>query len=225
MADRKLHPWDETPSQGEKLLPAHVYARERDWPGYFRALAHLPARDTLLRAIELFEQERPAESLHAVDVGCGDGRDVAELLRRGWRVTAIDGHPEAIERLLSRNDLVNADRLTTRLETFENLVIPKADLVNASFALPFCAPDRFGSLWNQIVGALSTGGRFAGQLFGNQDDWALLPDRTHHTPEQAQALLAGFEVEFWQEENRASRVDPAAHPKHWHVYHIVARKK
>ena len=31
----------------------------------------------------------------------GTGRDTAELLRRGWRVVAIDREPEAIDRLLA----------------------------------------------------------------------------------------------------------------------------
>ncbi|MEJ1932020.1 class I SAM-dependent methyltransferase [Nostoc sp. NIES-2111] len=34
----------------------------------------------------------------AVDLGCGDGRDTVELLRRGWRVLGIDGAQEAIAR-------------------------------------------------------------------------------------------------------------------------------
>src|SRR5262245_27152228 len=194
MSDRPLHPWDDRPSQGEKLLPAHVYARERDWPQYFRALAHLPARETLTRAIALFESEGKADR-HAVDVGCGDGRDVVELLRRGWRVTAIDGHPEAFERLVSRPDLPHQDRLMTVQAAFEGLKLPKADLVNASFALPFCAPAHFPALWQQVVGSLGRGGRFAGQLFGDRDDWASMPDRTHHSADQIRALLSGFELE------------------------------
>jgi hypothetical protein len=38
-------------------------------------------------------------------------------------------------------------------------------------------------------------------------------------------LLEGFEVEHWTEEERESRVDPASHPKRWHVFHVVARRR
>ncbi|MGQ9869558.1 hypothetical protein [Leptodesmis sp.] len=41
----------------------------------------------------------------AVDLGCGDGRDTVELLRRDWQVLAIDGEPQAIARLLERPDI------------------------------------------------------------------------------------------------------------------------
>ena len=40
----------------------------------------------------------PADAL-AIDLGCGDGRDVVEILRRGWRVVAVDAEPEALRQL------------------------------------------------------------------------------------------------------------------------------
>lgn len=224
MAETKANPWDEVTAPGEKLLPAHVYARNRDWHGYFRSVAHLGPRETLLKAVAAFEAEGP-RIRHAIDLGCGDGRDTAELLRRGWRVTAIDNNAEGLDRLRRRNDLVNVDRLATRLEDFESLQLPPADLVNASFSIPFCPPEHFERLWAQVVGTLPPGGRFAGQLFGDKDDWAGMPDRTLHTPAQVSDLLREFEIEHWQEENRDSVVDPTAHPKRWHVFHLVARKK
>lgn len=206
-------------------LPAHVYAGTRDWDGYSRSLAHLGPRETLLFALARFDVEGPARSRHAIDLGCGDGRDTAELLRRGWTVEAIDGHEGSIRRLLARPELTHRERLTARVAGFEGLTLGRADLVNASFSLPFCPPAHFAALWSQVVGALPSGGRFAGQFFGDKDDWAGLPDRTHHTVEQVRDLLGGFEVEHWQEEARDSRVDPAKYPKRWHVFHVVARKR
>lgn len=222
MTAAKANPWNEAPPPG--LKPAHVYARDRDWPGYFRALAHLGPRETVLKAIAAFDAE-PSAARFAVDVGCGDGRDTAELLRRGWRVLALDASEEGLARLRRRHDLVHADRLEARVAAFESMDLPSCDMVVASFALPFCPPSAFPSVWARVVAAIRPGGRFAGQLFGDGDDWVSLGDRTHHTPEQAAALFAGFDLEHWQEEKRDSSVDPAAHPKRWHVYHIVARKK
>jgi trans-aconitate methyltransferase len=49
--------------------------------------------------------EGKGRDFFAVDLGCGAGRDTAELLRRGWRVLAIDAEAEAIRRLLERRDL------------------------------------------------------------------------------------------------------------------------
>jgi tellurite methyltransferase len=220
------NPWDESLAPGETLLPAHVYAARRDWHGYYRALAHLPARDTLCKALSLFDsnpESMPARL--AVDLGCGDGRDTVELLRRGWRVLAIDSSEEGLERLRKRNDLEHPERLETRLANMAEVELPPCDLVCASFSLPFCSPDEFTRVWAQIRMSLRSGGRFAGQLFGDRDDWAGLSDRTHHSEDEARALFKGFEIEMWQTEERESAVDPINHPKHWHVYHIVARRQ
>jgi SAM-dependent methyltransferase len=220
------NPWNETPAPGETILPAHVYAQHRDWHGYFRALAHLGPRDTLLHALRAFDAEPSSDAPRfAIDLGCGDGRDTAELLRRGWRVLALDASEEGLDRLRRRADLVHPERLETRLARFEDLTLPECDLLVASFSLPFCPPACFPRLWAQVRAAIRPGGRFAGQLFGDQDDWASLPDRTHHTPDQARALFEGFDLERFDEERRASSVDPVNHPKRWHVYHIVARKR
>jgi hypothetical protein len=67
-------------------------------------------------------------------------------------------------------------------------------------------------------------GRFAGQFFGMSDDWATLPDRTHHSEEEIRnTLLAGFDIEFWQEENRPTT--NTDHPKYWHLFHVVACRR
>jgi SAM-dependent methyltransferase len=226
MTERKLHPWDELPRSGEKLRPAHVYASQRDWPGYFAAVAGKPARETCLKALELFAQEAPADATslpHAIDLGCGEGRDSIALLNRGWRVTAIDGHPEAFERLLSRPDLPHKDRLSTILAPFESLELSPATFINASFAIPFCEPAAFPRMWSLIVEAILPGGRFAGQFFGERDTWASLPDRSHHTHDQVRELLAKFTVEEFREEESEGN-DAHGKPKHWHVFHVVARR-
>ena len=71
-------------------------------------------------------------------------------------------------------------------------------------------------------GPWSPGGRFAGQLFGDRDTWAALPDRTHHTRIQAEKLLLGMDVEMFKEDEKDA-ADSEGNDKHWHVYHIVAK--
>ena len=206
-------------------LPAQAYAAQRDWPGYFEAVAGKPPRETLLLALDRFDHE-PASLARriAVDLGCGEGRDTAELLRRGWRVLAIDGHPDALRRLLERPGLPHRDRLRTLLAPFEGLTVPACNLVNASFSLPFCPPHAFDALWSSIVDAIRPGGRFAGQLFGDRDTWASLPDRSHQTREQALAMLDPFELERFDEDDKPGS-DACGTPKRWHVFHVVARKR
>lgn len=239
-AGRALQSWDELKDEAGavKLQPAHVYANQRDWPGYFAAVASAPARETLVAAIEaagaagaVTSDEGEAGGAGspplAIDVGCGEGRDTIALLRAGYRVLAIDGHPAAFERLESRPDLTAElrGRLTVRLAALEGLELARgaARIVNVSYTLPFCLPAAFAALWEQLTAAIAPGGYFAGQMFGDRDSWAGLPDRTHHTRAQVDALLAGFDVLSLREEEKTGK-DLEQNTKHWHVFHIVARK-
>ncbi|HIK40432.1 trans-aconitate 2-methyltransferase, partial [Thermoleptolyngbya sp. M55_K2018_002] len=77
---------------------------ETRWQQYYQAVEGRPPRTTLTRALDSIAQDPNPLPRFAVDLGCGDGRDTVELLRRGWRVLAIDGEPEAIARLRQRND-------------------------------------------------------------------------------------------------------------------------
>jgi SAM-dependent methyltransferase len=193
------------------------------WQQYYSAVAGRPPRDTLLNALDRFDAEPTDAPRLAIDLGCGEGRDTVEILRRGWRVLAIDATAAAIDRLVNRPDLPHPDHLETQVERFETIALPSAALINASFCLPFCPPDAFPQLWQQIFSALEAGGRFAGHLFGDRDAWATIPEHTHHTRQQIEALLQPFEVEMLNEEETDGKT-ALGEPKHWHIFHIVARK-
>lgn len=181
----------------------------------------------------------PATVGVALDLACGEGRDTIELLRRHWCVLAVDGHPEAIARLRARVPEDLQAYLRAGIETFEDLPLPPGmfDLVNASFALPHCPKDAFAGLWSRLVasirgpgesGASPRGGRFAGQFFGVEDSFARQPEpgieRIFHTRTEVERLLVPFELERFEEINRPGR-DAFGQPKHWHVFHVVARKR
>lgn len=195
------------------------------WSDYYKAVEGRPPRDTLLAALERFEAAPAIDhSRFAIDLGCGEGRDTIEILRRGWRVLGIDSNPEAIERLLGREDLPNIEHLQTCVAKFEEAQWPEADLVNASFCLPFCSPESFPQLWSKIVDSLVPGGRFSGQLFGERDSWATIYGRTHHTRAEVEAMLQPFEIEMLNEEEHDG-FTAVGQPKHWHIFHIVACKR
>lgn len=210
------------PHDQPKPGAAH-FAAKRDWPGYYDAVAGKGPRETLVDALDRFDAEGLPDAPLAIDLGCGEGRDTVELLKRGWRVLAIDAEQDAFSRLYARPDLCHRDDLRTAVAPFETTPFEPALLVNASFALPFCPPEHFADLWKRLVDAVLPGGRFAGQLFGERDTWAAIPDRTHHTRAQVEALLAPFEIERLDEEERDGE-DAMHNAKHWHIFHVVARK-
>ena len=195
--------------------------REKNWAEYYEATADRAPRGTLLEALARFA---PSDAPHcAVDLGCGDGRDTIELLRRGWSVLAIDSEPAAIARLQARPDIPVDARISCLRQRFEDATWPPADLVIASFSLPLCPPQRFPELWGRIVASLKPGGRFSGQLYGDRDGWAGRPGMTHMSRAATERLLSEMIVELFEEEETDS-VTPRGKPKHWHIFHIVARR-
>lgn len=201
---------------------AKDFSEEEDWPGYFGAVTGKGPRETLVFAIDLFEKEGRKTGL-AVDIAAGEGRDTVELIKRGWSVIAMDNHPEAFPLLWKQVPEELKPNVTTVEADFAGMEIPECDLVNASFALPFCKPEEFPNLWNKIVSAIRSGGRFAGQFFGDSDTWASLPNRTHHSREEVLRLLEGFQIEMMREEEKDDPPD-VRNPKHWQLFHVVARK-
>jgi tellurite methyltransferase len=190
------------------------------WAAYYQQLRDRPPRRTLIAALDAFG-ETPADAL-AIDLGCGDGRDVIEILRRGWRVVAVDAEPEALRQLGERKLPGEITPINARLE---EVPLPIGmQLVNSSFAMPLCEPERFHDLWTRIREELPAGGRFSGQWYGMRDSWVGRPGITFLERDAAQALLDGLDVEMFEEEESDS-VTPRGNPKHWHTFHIVARKR
>ena len=74
-----------------------------EWEEYYESTGDRRHRDTLEKALVRFDKEEAVG--HAVDLGCGNGRDTIELLRRGWSVLAIDAQASAIESLRNRPEL------------------------------------------------------------------------------------------------------------------------
>lgn len=205
------------------------------WTDYLNAVAGLPPRETCLLALDRFDREGAAADRLAVDLGCGEGRDTMEMVRRGWRVMANDTSEDALARVAER--LAEADRagissgaaarVELNHEPFTTLALPRCRFVNASFSIPHCLGHEFGPMWSRIVGAIEPGGRFAGQLFGVRDSWTGATDsvpRTFHSRGEVERLLQAFEVEHLEEIERPGK-NALGEAKYWHVFHIVARKR
>jgi len=209
-------------------MTAEISGKSAKWRSYYEAVSGNPARDTTLLALDKWHEENPSNVGYAIDLACGEGRDTAEFLRRGWRVLAVDSEPAALDWLTARDDLTApAARPQTRsLETLcspmEDAEWEAADIVNASFALPFVPRDRFPGLWDRITGSLRPGGFFAGQIFGPDDDWAS-DSLSIYDRAGVDRLFQGFSFERREEINRAGK-DAHGNAKHWHMFHIVARK-
>ena len=189
-----------------------------EWAEFFAAQAGRPARPTLKRALEL----RGGAPARAIDLGCGEGSDTRFLLQNGWRVLALDGALGVEDRVRAGVSAEMQERLTVERRDFTDIQeLPTADLVYSGFALPFCPPGAFATLWAAIRSCFSPSGYFTGELFGQNDSWSDRGDMNFHDRAQVDELLAGLEVLDIVEEERDGMAFSG--PKHWHVFHIVAR--
>jgi SAM-dependent methyltransferase len=156
----------------------------------------------------------------ALDVGAGAGRDTAYLLDHGWRVTAIDSSPSAID-ALARLARPNLRVVATRAEDF----VPSTyDLVNAQFSLPFILPARFTATVQRLRESVRPGGVIAATFFGKRDEWNVAGTNiTFNTRADIEELFRGWNVIELTEIEEDGHVATGA-PKHWHVHHLIARR-
>jgi tellurite methyltransferase len=185
------------------------------WSDYYEQNEGREPRELLIDVLGSYD--RPGR---AIDLGCGAGIDTLAMLSRGWRVFATDAEREAIDRLRARVPGELAERLETRVSPMEEVELPPADLLFASFSLFFCDPARFPDVWRRIGAALTDGGRFVGELLGNRDTWAPEADMSSFAESQARTLFDGWTIERFDEEEEDG--EACSGPKHWHVFHVVA---
>lgn len=194
------------------------------WQSYYARTGQRPPRRTLLLALDRFDAELISRENHlAIDLGCGNGRDTIEILRRGWLVLAVDQEPKAIDGLLARPDLPNSSHLETLVSRFEDVPLPSADLIYSGFALPLMPKAVFLGVWPRILQALNPGGRISCQLYGEYDSWFGDATITFFSRKEVKALLATLEVEMFEVE-KINTTTPRGKTKHWHIFHIVGRR-
>ena len=135
----------------------------------------------------------------------------------------MDADPRAVA-LLSALPQARLRVVQSAFEDFAFATDGPFDLISAQFALPFIRRDRFAAVFARLKGALAPGGIFAGQFFGVHDQWNT-PDRamTFLTRAETAALLGDLETIALSEEDADGQVADGS-PKHWHVFHILARR-
>lgn len=189
--------------------------RNINWEEFYRITKDHPAWPRLVKAVALLSQAGKA-----LDLGCGAGRDTRYLLAHGFAVTAVDREAASLALL---NDLPT-EHLRLVQSTFESFTFEHYHLINAHFALPFTAKEHFSEVFARLKAALLPGGIFVGQFFGTNDTWNT-PETsmTFLTREQVLNQLTGLEILELDEEDQDGTTANGS-PKHWHVYHIIARK-
>lgn len=188
-----------------------------NWPNFLNATRDSVQHPIVEKAVALFGRRG-----EALDLGCGAGRDTRYLLSQGWRVTAVDREDGAMD-ILARFPQENLRAVQSSIEGFE--YEPEGyDLVSAQFALPFVPRGRFKDAFTRVKASIKPDGIFTGQFFGVHDEWNTPDtDMTFLTRQEVDELLSDFIVLELTEEDRMGSTATGGE-KHWHVFHILARK-
>jgi SAM-dependent methyltransferase len=188
------------------------------WTGYFEQTKNKPPRSLLVRALQ-FEVERN----EAIDLGAGALNDSKYLLDQGFKhVTALD--KDSIAKEIAER--LPKEKFTYVISDFESYDFPasKFDLANAEYALPFIKPEAFEAVFRSIISSIKKNGILVGQLFGDRDEWKNDKNMNFHTLGEVKAILSNLEILYFEEEEK-NKPTAAGKMKHWHVFHIIARKK
>ena len=156
----------------------------------------------------------------AIDLGCGSGNESVYMIKNGIKVLSVDRQ---------LNEKYILDRLTDEEKqktsfmecSFEDIVLPKTDLVTGFFSSPFCSPEKLDILWKKIYDSIRENGFFVGQLFGDRDAWHNVDSINTFSIDRVKAYLKSYTLIKFEEVEYVRESDN----KKWHFYDIIAQKK
>lgn len=144
--------------------------------------------------------------------------------KNGYNVLGID--KEVTESLirgkLTENENSNFKFIQSDFENLDEL--PKMDLVLSLFSLPFCSPDKFYDLWENICNSISEGKYFLGNFFGKNDEWNCKKKMTFMSLEEVKKLFENFEI-LTISEKEYDKPTAMGKMKHWDVIEVFAMYK
>lgn len=152
------------------------------WKEYFENTKGKPTRTLLVKALEYVENRDAA-----IDLGSSALNDSIFLLKEGFnKVIAVD--KESVAKDIA--DHLSSNKFQYVISPLESYEFPTAfNLVNAQYSLPFIDPRHFTSVFQKITNALKEGGIFAGQFFGDRDEWSSNTRMTFHAKDEAMNLI------------------------------------
>lgn len=128
---------------------------------------------TAARHVQDFLLKIEGKGKVAIDLGCGGGHTTEFLLKRGWKVIAVDCSRSALEVLRSRQQDAIASGALTLVEKDINTYTPNepADLVVATDVFPYLDPAQFKETWKKVHDTfIKPEGYLLGNLFYVNDE-------------------------------------------------------
>lgn len=191
-----------------------------NWDKYHKITNNKPPRKNIIKFIDKYKDLTG----NAIDLGCGGGCDTIYLIEHNWNVLSIDSTD--VENII-RNKLSyeKQDKFNFQVQKFEELHLPKCDLIISNNELPFCNKKYFYNMWKEISNSINSNGFFVGNFFGLKDEWNIHENKgTFLSKEDVTELFKDFDIlEF--DEIEKDRSTALGKIKHWHTFEVIARKR
>ncbi len=190
--------------------------KKKDWEEYYEITKNKPPTKLLIEALG-----HVANKSRAIDIGGGALKDTRYLLEQGFDVTVVD----KADLMAKEAEAIKSNKLHYFVSAFSDFDFQKNeyDVASAMYALPFNPPESFDVVFEKIKSSLVKGGVFCGQFFGVRDEWSTNKKMTFHTKEKVEKLLSDMEVILLNEEEKDDKTANGT-PKHWHIFHFIAKK-
>jgi len=183
-----------------------------------------PPSHTLNTTLKLIKNSDYIENLKAIDLGCGNGIDTIAMLERGFDVLAIDKNAYSLKDILISKNKNAKTKLLFKNYSFESIThLPSVHLINASFSLPFCKPNHFKNFWRIIHNSINFNGFFCGHFFGLNDTWSTNTNMTFCSLQEVKKIFIDYDLLYFEETSKEGKT-LSGKKKHWHVFHVVAKK-
>ena len=125
-------------------------------------------REQLVSFINQHQEEIKNGSIkNVVDLGCGGCVDSKYLASLGLNVLAVDKnmHSEVIEYVEKSTPQKDFQNITFSNQGFENLNLPKTDLLWSFASMPFCQKENFAQMMANAISAIYPNGYFFAHFF------------------------------------------------------------
>lgn len=168
---------------------------KQDWLPYQNRAALKPANEHLIAFISSHQREIKT----AVELGCGALSDSIYLAKQGIKTIGIDGtiNKDLVNCILNNQPQEVKSNLTLQQQSFENLTLPKTDLVYSFASIPFCDKSQIGNLIGNIVSSVNPNGYILTHFFAKEHPFTIGQGKaTGFTTQQLESVFSylGFEV-------------------------------
>lgn len=108
------------------------------WDDYHKVIDNKPPGKNIIKFIDKYNELTG----NAIDLGCGAGSDTIYLIEHNWNVLAIDSTD--VEGIIRKKiSDKNQNQFCFEVQKFEDLHLPKSDLIISNNALSFCDKKYF----------------------------------------------------------------------------------